>query len=900
MTSSSSIDSQFTPGGNAGGGGDGGGNHRRSPPLQQQNYYSHHHHQQQQHLQHSYGGALVTGSMATTPPTTPPIGNGKLGQSGMPAPIPATIGNGSIGGGGSAKPVRTISRNRATVGRDGEGKATSTSLPSRVSQIYYKHGLFLSSYPTCATSLSIALIIFVDVIRKVTMPSIVRLARIGFHQIDEFMQLRAPITSTPKASVTRNVRDSIESEKEDFENSSAVTAHERWSFAGWAGHAPRSDVRFQTICFMPMDGSAEAIPNLATPIRTNRDSVPTEGSARDVSRSDEGVLRSLAVRETPTGRRDQMMPSDRRNLATPIRTNRDSVPTEGSARDVSRSDEGVLRSLAVRETPTGRHDQMMPSDRRNLATPIRTNRDSVPTEGSARDVSRSDEGVLRSLAVRETPTGRHDQMMPSDRRNLATPIRTNRDSVPTEGSARDVSRSDEGVLRSLAVRETPTGRHDQMMPSDRRNLATPIRTNRDSVPTEGSARDVSRSDEGVLRSLAVRETRTGRHDQMMPSDRRNLATPIRTNRDSVPTEGSARDVSRSDEGVLRSLAVRETPTGRRDQGMPSDRQDLTSPALSDRPAPPLDDGRSLPDLTLPVTPHRSGCEPMELDVKAPQSDEKLQERNASSSIPNVSKQPMATHFVDVNDVTGRDQSSDESDAGSGEDYSAGSDEDWEPSSGDEDDRLHKMNDTSFLNDYTIRGYFEPFKNFIPDEQETASHKNVNGPRKYTRKLVRSARERGTGYVRQNGTVVSGRTLKAPCSCPKSCGEKFSEEVRAEMLRNLLQMKSESQHQFLACHVAVVKPKRSQVLDSRRKYTRKYFLPGVNGRIELKTTISADGHVISTETLFPLPPAPQEIAQRTPPLPPLPLLPPTSPTPASKPSPKLPKKPMNSSNTPTSQ
>ncbi|XP_039441073.1 sterol regulatory element-binding protein cleavage-activating protein [Culex pipiens pallens] len=159
MTSSSSIDSQFTPGGNAGGGGDGGGNHRRSPPLQQQNYYSHHHHQQQ-HLQHSYGGALVTGSMATTPPTTPPIGNGKLGQSGMPAPIPATIGNGSIGCGGSAKPVRTISRNRATVGRDGEGKATSTSLPSRVSQIYYKHGLFLSSYPTCATSLSIALIIF--------------------------------------------------------------------------------------------------------------------------------------------------------------------------------------------------------------------------------------------------------------------------------------------------------------------------------------------------------------------------------------------------------------------------------------------------------------------------------------------------------------------------------------------------------------------------------------------------------------------------------------------------------------------------------------------------------------------------------------------------------------------
>lgn len=168
MTSSSSIDSQFTPGSSAAAGGDGNHN-RRSPPLQQQNYYSQHnhhnhhyhqHHHQQQQLQQTYGGALVTGSMATTsPPTTPPIGNGKL-AGGMPTPIPANI---SASSNGTTKPppaVRTISRNRSTVGRDGEGKDGSTSLPSRVSQIYYKHGLFLSSYPTCAFSISIALIIF--------------------------------------------------------------------------------------------------------------------------------------------------------------------------------------------------------------------------------------------------------------------------------------------------------------------------------------------------------------------------------------------------------------------------------------------------------------------------------------------------------------------------------------------------------------------------------------------------------------------------------------------------------------------------------------------------------------------------------------------------------------------
>uniref|UniRef100_A0A182P5P6 Sterol regulatory element-binding protein cleavage-activating protein n=1 Tax=Anopheles epiroticus TaxID=199890 RepID=A0A182P5P6_9DIPT len=42
----------------------------------------------------------------------------------------------------------------------GKGSSTATTLPSRVSQIYYKHGLFLSSYPTTATSFALAIIIF--------------------------------------------------------------------------------------------------------------------------------------------------------------------------------------------------------------------------------------------------------------------------------------------------------------------------------------------------------------------------------------------------------------------------------------------------------------------------------------------------------------------------------------------------------------------------------------------------------------------------------------------------------------------------------------------------------------------------------------------------------------------
>jgi len=36
---------------------------------------------------------------------------------------------------------------------------TSNGLPDLVSQIFYKHGLFISSYPTCATSIAIVLIL---------------------------------------------------------------------------------------------------------------------------------------------------------------------------------------------------------------------------------------------------------------------------------------------------------------------------------------------------------------------------------------------------------------------------------------------------------------------------------------------------------------------------------------------------------------------------------------------------------------------------------------------------------------------------------------------------------------------------------------------------------------------
>ncbi|XP_049292786.1 sterol regulatory element-binding protein cleavage-activating protein isoform X1 [Anopheles funestus] len=70
-----------------------------------------------------------------------------------PASTPTAAGGtgvgASTGGAGSRGPKQSD-----------RSKGSTTTLPSRVSQMYYKHGLFLSSYPTTATSFALAIIIF--------------------------------------------------------------------------------------------------------------------------------------------------------------------------------------------------------------------------------------------------------------------------------------------------------------------------------------------------------------------------------------------------------------------------------------------------------------------------------------------------------------------------------------------------------------------------------------------------------------------------------------------------------------------------------------------------------------------------------------------------------------------
>ncbi|XP_055613113.1 sterol regulatory element-binding protein cleavage-activating protein [Uranotaenia lowii] len=174
MTSSSNIDSNLSP---SGPGGNGSGPQDRS--LQ-----SYHQYQQQvppaqyvPHINPNQAASIYQQLRQPQPALGSSNANGGPGLGGGHfAPMATTqLINGKLTSNALApqpqQQPRTISRQKATGShRDGSRRGgdrgaynddkEGKSIPSRVGQLYYRHGLFLSSYPTCATSLAVVMIIF--------------------------------------------------------------------------------------------------------------------------------------------------------------------------------------------------------------------------------------------------------------------------------------------------------------------------------------------------------------------------------------------------------------------------------------------------------------------------------------------------------------------------------------------------------------------------------------------------------------------------------------------------------------------------------------------------------------------------------------------------------------------
>ncbi|XP_035792380.1 sterol regulatory element-binding protein cleavage-activating protein-like [Anopheles albimanus] len=146
MTASSSAESLYPASGPSGISGESGWSNGttqraayRPQGVTSQHHHHHHHHQLPHQPSQQTPAPLATGTMPTTTARKPPLAQ------------PATSGGGTT----AYRGLSAAAKERAE--RKG---SQSTTLPSRVSQIYYKHGLFLSSYPTTTTSIALAIIIF--------------------------------------------------------------------------------------------------------------------------------------------------------------------------------------------------------------------------------------------------------------------------------------------------------------------------------------------------------------------------------------------------------------------------------------------------------------------------------------------------------------------------------------------------------------------------------------------------------------------------------------------------------------------------------------------------------------------------------------------------------------------
>lgn len=80
-----------------------------------------------------------------------------------------------------------------------------------------------------------------------------------------------------------------------------------------------------------------------------------------------------------------------------------------------------------------------------------------------------------------------------------------------------------------------------------------------------------------------------------------------------------------------------------------------------------------------------------------------------------------------------------------------------------------------------------------------------------RNLNKCRKEKGLEYTRLNGTTAPARTIKPSCECKLNCRRKYPDTIRAQLLRNLLKLKTSGQNQFIANHISVKKTARPKVI-----------------------------------------------------------------------------------------
>ncbi|KAL9701092.1 hypothetical protein quinque_004533 [Culex quinquefasciatus] len=100
-----------------------------------------------------------------------------------------------------------------------------------------------------------------------------------------------------------------------------------------------------------------------------------------------------------------------------------------------------------------------------------------------------------------------------------------------------------------------------------------------------------------------------------------------------------------------------------------------------------------------------------------------------------------------------------------------------------------------------------------------------------RAINHNARVQGKEYRKADGTVVPARSIKPACKHLK-CNEQFDQPAREMILKRFLELTLSGQNQLLSSYMDIDVTRHPQVVNSRRLFTRQYYLPSNGGRAKV--------------------------------------------------------------------
>lgn len=109
-----------------------------------------------------------------------------------------------------------------------------------------------------------------------------------------------------------------------------------------------------------------------------------------------------------------------------------------------------------------------------------------------------------------------------------------------------------------------------------------------------------------------------------------------------------------------------------------------------------------------------------------------------------------------------------------------------------------------------------------------TRKRLSNSKAWVRNVEKEKKTKGLEYVNTKSKIIKKKSLLPPCSCRMKCFEKFSSENREIIFNNYYNLPRESQQQFIASSVIetdkkVQRVRKNKEVESRRKYSRLYFL-----------------------------------------------------------------------------